>query len=137
MKLTTLIITIAILHVSAKVVAQKVTLNEQQVSLDKVFKDIRSQTGYDFLIGNGLIEKAGPVTINVKNADLKDVLNIILQAPLTYELVNKIVVVKQKEASLLENLKDKVGKMLQIPSDITGTVTRYDRNSACWSICRP
>ncbi|WP_254060881.1 SusC/RagA family TonB-linked outer membrane protein [Mucilaginibacter sp. L196] len=122
MKLTALIITIAILHVSANVVAQKVTLNERQVSLDKVFKDIRTQTGYDFLIGNGLIEKAGLVTIDVKNADLKDVLNIILQAPLTYEMVNKTVVVKNQEASFFDNLKDKAAKLLTLPANITGRV---------------
>jgi len=122
MKLTALIITIAILHVSAKVVAQKVTLNEQQVSLDKVFKDIRAQTGYDFLIGNGLIEKAGLVTINVKNADLKDVLKTILRAPLTYEMVNKTVVVKNQEISFFDNLKDKAAKLFVLPTDITGRV---------------
>jgi TonB-dependent starch-binding outer membrane protein SusC len=122
MKLAAFIITIAILHVSAKVVAQKVTLNERQVSLDKVFKDIRTQTGYDFLIGNGLIEKAGLVTINVKNADLKDVLNMILQAPLTYEMVNKTVVVKNQEASFFDNLKDKAAKLLTLPANITGRV---------------
>ena len=122
MKLTALLITIAILQVSAKVVAQKVTLIEKQVSLDKVFKDIRQQTGYDFLIDNGLVDKAGPVTITVKNADLKDVLNIILQAPLAYEVVNKTVVVKQQEPSFLDNLKDKAAKLLALPANISGTI---------------
>jgi len=122
MKLTAFIITIAILQVSARVAAQKVTLNEQQVSLEKVFKDIRLQTGYDFLIDNGLVEKAGPVTINVKNADLKDVLDVILQSPLAYEVVNKTVVVKNQQPSLFENLKDKAAKLLALPADVHGKV---------------
>ncbi|HMG07424.1 MAG TPA: TonB-dependent receptor plug domain-containing protein, partial [Mucilaginibacter sp.] len=106
MKLTVLFLTIAILQVSAKVAAQKVTLNAKNASLDKIFQDIRLQTGYDFFIDAGLVEKAGPVTINVKNADLKDVLNIIIQAPLVYEIQQNTVVVKQKTLTILDKIEN-------------------------------
>lgn len=122
MKLTAFIFTIAIMQVSANVLAQKITLNEKQVSLDKIFRKIRLQSGYDFLTDNGLVEKAGQVTINVKNADLKDVLNIILRPPLTYEIVNKTVVIKQQPGSFFDRLKDKTSKLLASPSDVKGTV---------------
>jgi TonB-linked SusC/RagA family outer membrane protein len=105
MKLTVLFLTIAILQVSAKVAAQKVTLNAKNASLDKIFQDIRLQTDFDFFIDAGLVEKAGPVTINVKNADLKDVLNIIIQAPLVYEMQQNTVVVKQKTLTILDKIK--------------------------------
>jgi TonB-linked SusC/RagA family outer membrane protein len=105
MKLTALFLTIAILQVSAKVRAQKVTLNEKDASLDKIFKDIRAQTGYDFFIDADLVKKAGPVSITVKEAELSDVLNIVIQAPLVYVTDNNTVVVKQQKPTLLDQLK--------------------------------
>ncbi len=119
MKLTALLLTIAILQVSAKVTAQKVTLNEKGVSLDKVFKDIRLQTGYDFFVDADMVKQAGQITISVKNADLKDVLNIVIQAPLVYELVNNTVVVKDKMPTILDEIKT----ALNIPITVSGKVT--------------
>lgn len=105
MKLTVLFLTIVILQVSAKVAAQRVTLNEKKASLDQIFKAIRLQTGYDFFVDAGMVEKAGPVTISVRNADLKDVLNSIIQAPLAYELQNNTVIVKRKQLTILDKIE--------------------------------
>jgi hypothetical protein len=48
MKLTIVLLIAACLQVSAKGYSQKVTLKENNISLQKVFEEIRKQTGYHF-----------------------------------------------------------------------------------------
>ena len=51
-KLVILLITVACLHVSAATLAQTVTLKEKDAPLEKVFNDIKKQTGYIFFYEN-------------------------------------------------------------------------------------
>ena len=66
MKITTLILVAAILHVSASSLAQKVSLTEKNVPLPVIFEKIHDQTGYDFLFTGSDLRNAKPITINVK-----------------------------------------------------------------------
>ncbi|MDB5090234.1 MAG: TonB-linked outer membrane protein SusC/RagA family, partial [Mucilaginibacter sp.] len=77
MKLTTLMLFLAFMQVSASTLAQKVTLSERNASLTTIFEQIRNQTGYDFAYTTSTIKAARLVTIDVKNADLKEVLDRI------------------------------------------------------------
>lgn len=74
MKLTTAIILIATLHVSAATTAQKITYSGENVSLTKVFNAIEEQLGYGVLMPHKLIETAKPVTLIVTDGTLDDVL---------------------------------------------------------------
>jgi len=98
MKLTAVLILAAFLHVNARTVyAQNVTLKERNVSLVNVLNEIQKQTGYHFLYTYELLEKAGKVDIDVKNASLQDALEKCLaDKPLTYSIVEKTVVIKPK-----------------------------------------
>jgi TonB-linked SusC/RagA family outer membrane protein len=99
MKLTLIILTTVILHVSASTSAQKVTLNKSNASLVDVFDDIRNQSGYDFFYNSKLIKNARPVTVHIKNAELKDALVEIFNGqPLTYTITteDKAVVFKEQ-----------------------------------------
>ena len=97
MKLTMLIFISAILQASASVFAQKVTLSENRVPLNKVFEKISDQTGYDFLVSTANLQKSKPVTISVENEDLKIVLDkIFADQPLSYVIQDKMVVISQK-----------------------------------------
>lgn len=110
MKITTLLLIAVILHVSAATsLAQKVTLSEKNVALVDVFNKIRVQTGYDFVFSTETLENSRPVTIDVKNEELGNVLTQIFKGQnLEFSLNNKIVTVKPKEESLLDNLKNKI-----------------------------
>jgi TonB-linked SusC/RagA family outer membrane protein len=124
MKLTTLLITLTILQVSAATYAQKITLSEKKSSLLTVFDDIKSQTGYDFMVPMDILRSANTVTINVKNVSLEAALKQIFQdQPLTYEVTDKSILVKQKEPSLLTTFKDNVAKLFNLPGDVHGKVT--------------
>ncbi len=98
MKLTVIFTLIATLNVCAKGYTQQVTLSEKNVSIEKIFKSIKAQTGYIFFYDESLIEKSTPVTINVKDQPLQKVLNLCFEnQPLTYSIVGNTVVVKQRE----------------------------------------
>jgi TonB-linked SusC/RagA family outer membrane protein len=99
MKLVIILITVACLQVSASALAQKkVTLNEKDAPLEKVFNDIRQQTGYNFLYELNILNGTSKVTINVKDANLQDVLNLCLaNQPLVYTIAGNNIGVKKKE----------------------------------------
>ncbi len=122
MKITTLLLIAVILHVSAATsLAQKVTLNEKNVTLIDVFNKIRVQTGYDFSFSTETLENSNPVTINVKNEELTDVLTQIFRGQnLEFSLDNQIVTVKPKETSLLEKVTEKIKAITGQVMDETG-----------------
>src|SRR5947209_15011072 len=109
MKLTAIIILLTCLQVSARGYTQ-VTLSEKNVPLQKVFKEIQKQTGYDFLCTYELLQQAGKVSVKVKNASLQQALEICLKGTgLTYVILDKTVVIKAKEKNIeaessIENL---------------------------------
>ena len=123
MKLTTLLLITVILQVSAKTMAQKVTLSEKNAPLIQVFNQIKQQTGYDFAFTVSTLKDAKPVNIDVKNAELNEVLKAVFdEQPLDYSIENKSVVVSKKEPSLLYDLKNKAVKLLNLSADINGRV---------------
>jgi len=108
MKIIVLLLTTAILQVSASSFAQKITLSEREAPLERVFKQIRNQSGYDFIFTNSTIKGAVPVSIQVKDADLEEVLKqIFASQPLEYVIGEKSVVIKEKTPSFLDNLLDR------------------------------
>ncbi|RYY21218.1 MAG: SusC/RagA family TonB-linked outer membrane protein [Chitinophagaceae bacterium] len=54
--------------------SQSITLNLQQVPVEKVLKEIQSQTNFRFVYTNEQLKGLAPVTIQVKNATLSTVL---------------------------------------------------------------
>src|SRR5688572_3338505 len=106
MKLTALILLFGCLAVSAKGVAQKITLKEKNSTLTKVFKEIERQTGYQFLYFDNDLQHDKRVSIDVNNANLPEVLQYCFRdQALSYEIVDKTVVVKKK---LSESTKEAV-----------------------------
>lgn len=95
MKLVTIILLVACLRISARGLSQFVTLSEVNAPLSKVFKEIKEQTGYLFLYTGAEISKAHPVTIEVKNTELEEVLEqCFFDQPFTYDIIEKTVVIK-------------------------------------------
>ncbi|MDN5287871.1 MAG: SusC/RagA family TonB-linked outer membrane protein [Mucilaginibacter sp.] len=106
MKLTTLLMILMIMQVSAITLAQKVTLAVRNAPLTTVFQQLRKQTGYDFAYTGKTLEDAKTVTINAKNEELKTVLDKIFAGqPLDYSIEDKLVVVSIKETRSLDYLK--------------------------------
>ncbi|MBL4678006.1 MAG: SusC/RagA family TonB-linked outer membrane protein [Mucilaginibacter sp.] len=105
MRLATLLLTITIMQVSAATFAQKVSLNEKNADLKTVFKELRKQTGYDFICTEALFNTAKKVTIQT-NGELKEVLDQVFDGqPLSFSLTDKTVVVSEKELSFIQKAK--------------------------------
>jgi TonB-linked SusC/RagA family outer membrane protein len=107
MRLTTVILIAAIMQVSAGTFAQKITLSEKNVPLTKLLSKIRSQSGYDFLFTETILKDAKPLSIDVDNADLKDVLGRIFEnQPLDYSIDDKSVIVSRKTHGFYHGVPD-------------------------------
>ncbi|MFA7472826.1 MAG: SusC/RagA family TonB-linked outer membrane protein, partial [Spirosomataceae bacterium] len=97
MKLTLLLILVAIIQVNATVYSQTVRLNVKNSGLEKIFLEIRSQTGYDFLYNSRLLKGTVPVTIQMNGATLEEILDEVFRnQPITYSIIEKTIVVKKK-----------------------------------------
>lgn len=107
MKLTTLIIMIALVQVSALTKAQ-ITLNETSASLRKVLKTISKQSGYDFVYNDRDLDNTRPIRIKLENASVEQALQICFEnQPLVYEVADRTVMVKRKEdKSVIDRVKD-------------------------------
>ena len=96
MKLLTVFIIAACLQVSAEGFSQKVTLRENNISLQKVFEVIRKQTGYQFFYADEVLATAKKVSVNVKRKSVEEVLSLCLQnQQLTYTISENTIIVKR------------------------------------------
>lgn len=118
MKFSVIILLCACLQVSARGYAQSVSLSEKNTTLLKVFRNIEKQTGYVFFFDHSLVDKAERVNVRFKDYPLDLALDLCLKdQPLTYSIVGKNIVIKQKETSIVEKI------IYGTPQDTTITVT--------------
>jgi TonB-linked SusC/RagA family outer membrane protein len=97
MKLTIMLLTIALLHVHGGVFSQNVTLSARNLPLKKVFREIEKQTGYIFFCNTALFDLAKPVNLSVKDVTLSEALErCFSDEPLSYYIQNKTVFVTEK-----------------------------------------
>jgi TonB-linked SusC/RagA family outer membrane protein len=98
MKMTTFLLIMTIMQVSASSFAQKITLNKVNAPLSIIIDEIRNQSNYDFFYNKKSLKLAKSVTINVKDASLEEVLKICFKdQALEYQIEDKTVVIKGKE----------------------------------------
>ncbi|MDH7459846.1 SusC/RagA family TonB-linked outer membrane protein [Chitinophagaceae bacterium 26-R-25] len=87
--------------------AQKVTLSLKKVPIAKVFDAIELQTGYQFFYTREDISGVPPVTVRVKEEDLKTVLDQCFKnTAVTYQINDKYVTIKPVHGRPASNDKD-------------------------------
>jgi len=97
MRITALLLLVATLQVSASGNAQKLTLSEKNAPLERIFAQIKDQTGYQFWCESSLLKKSKKVSISVNNAPLATVLDVVFkEQPLQYSVVGNVIVVKDR-----------------------------------------
>jgi TonB-linked SusC/RagA family outer membrane protein len=100
MKLTTALLIIGCLHVSAKGLSQeeKVTLSLRNASIPQLFKSIEKVTDYRFAYSNDILPRDFLVTISVKETPVSSVLKTALsQTGLKFNVIDNEVIVISKE----------------------------------------
>lgn len=97
MQLITIFILAAFLQVSAAGYSQKVTLNKNNIPLQKVFEEIRKQTGYDFFYADEVLQASRNVSVNVKKGSIEEVLDLCFQnQQLAYTILEKTIIIKRR-----------------------------------------
>jgi TonB-linked SusC/RagA family outer membrane protein len=95
MKLTTLLLIIALVQASAKGYSQNITLHAQNASLYSALQQVKKQSGYVFISNNFNLKKP-VVNVNIDNATIEQALSACFDGlPLQYKIVDKTVVVVQ------------------------------------------
>ncbi len=97
MKLTLMLLMVAILQASAAIYAQQVTIKVKNASLKEVFAQIQKQTNYDFLYNVKDLETSKPVSLDLQNYGLKQALdNCFNGQPLTYTIDNTTILITKR-----------------------------------------
>ncbi len=95
MKLAGFLIFICCMQASANGFAQRVTLNESNVPLSKVFNKIKKQTGFVFWFEDKTLKDAKNVSVTIKDATIDEALEACFKdQPLVYEMIGKTIVIK-------------------------------------------
>ncbi|QEC80465.1 TonB-dependent receptor [Mucilaginibacter ginsenosidivorax] len=93
------------MHVSASSYAQKINLSATNAPLKKLFKEIRKQSGYNFIYTEGMMKDTRPVNIHVSNASIGDILDKVFHdQPLSYTISNNTIVIKEKDSQESDNV---------------------------------
>lgn len=103
-----------VLFCSYSIQAQNITVKFKDAPLEKVLKEVAKQANYEVFYTQNLLKNSSPVTINVKNASLKETLNQIFNSQkLKYSLTNQtIVVTSAKEENRGNGFINIQGKVL-------------------------
>jgi TonB-linked SusC/RagA family outer membrane protein len=99
MNMLTLCLLSFCLTVSANGYAQKISLSEKDVRLEKVLKDIHKQSGYEILYNDEMLSQSSTVTLKLKNVDLKDALvSCLYNQPFDFVIMGKTVIIRPRLA---------------------------------------
>ncbi|WP_158637361.1 TonB-dependent receptor [Lacibacter cauensis] len=123
MKLIAVFLFAACMQVFAEAHSQTVTLSVKNAPFQKVLKEIRKQTGYNYICTVEMMELVGNVSVDAKNVSLQQALEECLQkTPLTFTIVENTIVIKRKVTAVPTAT---VTKESPPPADITvkGKVT--------------
>ncbi|WEK33945.1 MAG: TonB-dependent receptor [Candidatus Pseudobacter hemicellulosilyticus] len=95
MKLLSLLLFVSMLQVNANGFAQSVTLKGRNMSIERIFLEIKKQTGIAVLCETEVLESIRPMTVNFNRTEVKEVLDFCLnQTAYTYQLDKNNVVIK-------------------------------------------
>lgn len=114
MRLFVVVMTVLCLQVSASAFSQNISMNQKNVPLVRVLKEIKRQSGYFFLYDSDLIGKlAKPVTVDVKNAEIKEVLTEVLRSqPFSWEIKENTILIMPIAKSNNAKAIDVTGKIV-------------------------
>ncbi|MCC6289066.1 MAG: TonB-dependent receptor [Chitinophagaceae bacterium] len=97
MKLISFFMIVICVQATASVSAQKITLSEKKASIEKVLREIRRQSDFDFIVNARTLKNAQPLSINVKDMPLEEVLQLVFaNQPVDYVVDNKTIIIRDR-----------------------------------------
>jgi TonB-dependent starch-binding outer membrane protein SusC len=98
MKLTTVLLLAACLQLSAASDAQSISISQRNTTMEKVFKEIHRQAGYQFFYQDELLRQAKKFDINVKDASVEQALAVCFKnQPLNFYISDNTITIKPKQ----------------------------------------
>ena len=120
-KLMVVLLTSAILQVSASTYGQNVTLKHERVKLATVLNEIRKQSGVDFVYSDKIIALSKPVSINVANVSLEAALEECFRnQPVTFTIDHKMVTIIKRPAAVLRMDQLIIARLSGVVKDTDG-----------------
>jgi len=118
MKITFLLLLIALVQVSAKTFSQstKMDLKYENVKLSELLSKIEKTSGYRFFYDSEVVDVSKIVSVDLKDSNIQKVLDKVLSPDISYEMVDDHIIV-------LKNKKDISGLVSQQSGTISGRVT--------------
>jgi len=101
-RITAFFLLLSLLQVSASVYSQQTNLGLklENASMEQVLKKIEEQSKFYFLYRSDLLKEIPPVSIQVNNAKLEDILDkILVPNGFSYEIEDQVVVIKKVATS--------------------------------------
>ena len=127
MKLLTFLFFAGCLQLSANGFTQSITICGKNLPLQKVFRELEKQSGYQFFYNEKLIRQAERVSLDMKGAALESVLEECFKnQPFSYAIVEKTIVLKRKPV-LPESENSEAKKILVL--DVKGRVIKQNGES--------
>ncbi|HRO46716.1 SusC/RagA family TonB-linked outer membrane protein [Agriterribacter sp.] len=97
MKLISFLLFVICMQASASLSAQKITLSEKNASIQKILREIRRQSDFDFLVNARTLKSVQLLDISVKEMPLEHVLKLVFEhLPLDYVVDNKTIIIRDK-----------------------------------------
>lgn len=97
MKLTAVLMIAFMMQVSASGFAQKVSFSQKNASLERVFREITRQTGYDILVSAQMLKTSARISVDFSDTALEKVMEKCLEGKsLTYTITDKTIIIRQK-----------------------------------------
>jgi len=94
MKLVLFIMTCLLMHTYGATYAQRVTIMERNATLEQLVKQMRQQTGYDFLLDRDILRRHRSISVDLKNVGLVQALQFIVKGRnLSFSIEDKSVVI--------------------------------------------
>jgi len=102
----------------------QVTIQQKNSSLPTIFKELKKQTGYDFVYSSEQMQQVGKVTVNLQNVSLEDALAACLKGKgLTYTIVDRTIVIKvvEKSVATVDAQIDEMSATIDMSGKVTDT----------------
>ncbi len=117
MKITFVLLLTVLLQVSLASNGQTITLTVRNAPMEKVFKEIESQTGYQFLYTSQMLAGATVADLKLNHTPLNEALELCFKGqPLSYKLDKMIVVIQRKPVA-------QIAATTEQQVTVSGTVT--------------
>ncbi|MBO9571229.1 MAG: carboxypeptidase-like regulatory domain-containing protein, partial [Chitinophagaceae bacterium] len=124
MQLTTLILLVFTLSLSASTNSQTITLKGKDISIERVIKEINNQTGYFVMARTDVAEAIGKVNVDVNKMAIADFMALLLKnKPFEFEIDAKTIFIRGKKpaAELSPGIEEN-------PPPITGVIRDAEGN---------